>query len=281
MSRGLTPIIVEYPQRSEEWFKARLGNLTSSDVKHIFSYATRSVTKAKLKDADTHYAESEDTLGEDVLQRLREEYPTEYCLQAGIDVTENDTRRNLRRRIVAERIYKIRVEADQYVNEAMKWGVSAEIVARQEYVRLTGNLAEESPMVLHPKLMTGSSRDSTIVDKTTGEIGNGEIKCLTPARHIYDVILANKMPAEFVPQVQHQMWLYDTDWCDFTGWDGRLPLEAGSIVTLIVRIDRDDFYIDYVLEPAVRRFLQECDKDERRFWAIIKGRKNEKSTVQQ
>jgi len=272
MSRGLTPIIVDEPQRSEGWFKARRGHLTSSDVKFIFLYSVRSLTKAKMAEADAYYESAEFHHSAEVLSKLREEYPMEYALQAGIELVESEKRINLRRRIVAERIYRVSVEEDKYKTQAMLWGTVAEAPARMEYVKQTRNIAEESKMALHPTLMTGSSRDSTIVDRETGEIGNGETKCLTPARHIYDLILPDEVPDEFTEQIQHQMWIYDTDWCDFTGWDGRLPLDAKPILTLIKRVPRDEFYIDYVLEPAVIRFLDECDRDERRFWAIIRER---------
>jgi hypothetical protein len=71
-----------------------------------------------------------------------------------------------------------------------------------------------------------------------------------------------EVPDDYFVQMQMEMWLANVDYCDFVGYDSRLP---GKLDVFIKRVKRDDFYIDNVLEPEIIAFLEEVDKDERFF----------------
>jgi hypothetical protein len=66
------------------------------------AYSTR-YTKKQMEEADAFYAENE---GHDpeVIARLKEEYPFEYLVRAGVKLAENKERSDYREKLVAERI---------------------------------------------------------------------------------------------------------------------------------------------------------------------------------
>lgn len=265
-----TPIVVQAPQRSEEWYGARLGNVTASKVDVTMSYY-------KPKPADIAQA-TEVYLANDLPPEFIEELlilsPTEFCVGVGIELQEAADRQTYRETLVSERITKLRSDEDQYVNSAMRWGIVNEMYAKEKYRELTGNIIKDAPLMLHPTLMAGASPDGHVIDIETGEIGNAEVKCLTSRNHLYKVIKADEMPQEYWPQVQMQMFINGRDWCDFIGFDSR-PKQEG-LQLFIKRIPYDEFYIDNVMYPALTRFLDECDYDERKFYAIAKARENRK-----
>jgi hypothetical protein len=263
----LNPIIVDAPQRSREWFQARLGKVTGSKAEVVMSY--RKPTKKHMEEADLFYAEADAQPPE--VERLRKEYPIEYCLRAGVDLLPNLDRTTYKRNLVGERLTGMESEPDMFTSYAMKWGTINEPLALALYQLKSRSIIAPAPLLLHPTLACGASPDSLVTDPATGLLGNVEVKCLETRNHLYEVIVLGKMPKKYIPQVQMQMWTNGRDFCDFVAYDSRLP---DGLKIFIIRVERDDFYIDEVLEPAVRRLLDEVDNDFKRFWAQLtdKGR---------
>lgn len=274
MSEKFNPIIIQAPQLSREWFDARLGNVTGSKVSKTVEYYVP--TKEHMTIAYEFYALNEQPLSEDsdfnetlYLVELATEYPIEFCLKAGVELIPTLSRETYKRQVVAERITGLSADADMFITKAMLWGQVQERYAKEQYKGITGNHLEDAPLMLHPKLLCGASPDGLVIDTETGELGNLEAKCLEPWNHLYKIIRANKMPDEHIAQVQMQMWINGRDWCDFVGYDPRVK---EGLRVFIKRIERDNFYIDEVLVPGITRFLEECDQDERQFYAIMKSR---------
>lgn len=270
MRTNFNPIPVKHPQRSPEWYKAREGNVTGSCAEKVMEYSTRT-TKKQFEEAELLIA-SRDDLDLEVMERLKEEYPIEYLIQAGVDVSENKGRADYREKLVAERITGQGEQERVFATEAMKWGVVMEAEARRYYMATSECIVDEAPYLMHPELMCGASPDGFATDTSTGEVGNLEIKCLLSRNHLYKIIRDGVMPNDYFPQVQMQMWIANLDWCDFVGYDPRVK---NGLRLAIIRIPRDDFYIDHVLEPAVTRFLDECDRDQKQFYAIMHKRLKE------
>jgi len=264
MRETFNPIIVDAPQRSEEWYKARLGNVTGSGEIKTRAWAKK-ITAKQMAAADEYYANAKVQKSEQWIERMRTEYPHEYCLQAQVPLLELEERANYRKDIVGERLTGIRADEDQYVNKAMQWGVVNEWMARDAYKTITGNIVKDAPYMMHPTLLCGASPDGLVIDTTTGELGNVEIKCLIVRNHLYKVIKEEALPMEYFDQVQMQMWITGRAWCDFVAYDSR---QIKDLQVFIKRIERDDFFIENVLVPSVTRFLIECDCDERQFYAI-------------
>lgn len=189
-------------QRSDDWFKARLGKATSSNFK-------------------------------DIVTRTKSGY--------------GSARKNYMAKLVAERLTG--QIAEGFTSQAMQWGIDTEDSARLAYEFRTGATVVEEGFVEHANMLAGASPDGLV-----GNEGLVEIKCPNTATHI-DTIQKNKIPYQYIPQVQGQMWVTGRKWCDFVSYDPRMPEELQLV---IIRIDRDDEYIAN-LGTEVGQFLDELD----------------------
>lgn len=268
MTKRLTPIVVEASQRSSEWFDARLGNVTASMVSATMEYYA--VTKANLNKAVEYYQLNKVSFTDEWLEKMLNEYPVEFCLCAGVELRESAARMNYRRGLVTERITGMPAELAPFISKDMVWGQSLEPEARSMYQLITKNRVQEAPLMLHPELLCGASPDGLVIDVQTGELGNLEIKCLRSANHLYKVMDTGEVPEEYHNQIQMQMWIDGRDWCDFVAYDSRVK---EGLHIFIKRVEYDEFYVDNVMAPSITRFLEECDRDERKFYAIAKQRR--------
>lgn len=151
--------------------------------------------------------------------------------------------------LIVERLTGAKTES--FTNAAMQWGVDQEPLARAEYEIKTGNFVDQVTFVEHPSIeMFGCSPDGLI-----GEDGLVEIKCPNTATHI-DYVMADKVPSNYVPQMQCQLAVTGRKWCDFVSFDPRLP---DGLSMFIVRVERDDEYIEK-MEKEVRKFLDEVNQ---------------------
>lgn len=225
-------------QRSSEWFEQRLGKVTASRVADCMAYYK----------------------------------PTKAEALAGTPLRETDARKRYRQGIVAERLTGQPADPEPYVNYDMKWGIANEAIAKNVYQLTYHQMIEDAPFVQHETLMCGASPDGYVIDKTTGELGLVEIKCLRSANHLYKAIMTQEVPTEHIPQIQMQMWVTGGAWCDFIAFDSRVP---DGLKIFVKRVERDDEYIT-MLEKEVRKFLGECDNDFKHFWANVtnKGENN-------
>jgi len=128
-----------------------------------------------------------------------------------------------------------------YQNDHTERGHEQEAEARDRYAFITD--LEPQPMGFIKNHGVGCSPDSLI-----GDDGMLEIK--TKLAHIQlDVLLAGKMPAAHLAQVQGQLWVACRKWCDFVSYCPRLPLFK-------IRVFRDELYIDGIAK-AVDLFERE------------------------
>jgi putative phage-type endonuclease len=197
----VTFIVHDAPQRSPEWFAARLGRLTGTAAKDMLSKPTT----------------------------------------AGYQ--------NLVIRLVTERLTG-EPQDDPFSNEAMEWGVAHEDEARIAYEMATGLNVKESGFLAHDALMAGCSLDGHVGDYE----GIVEIKCpFKTARHI--TTLRGGVPSEYLPQINHNLWMSGADWCDYVSYDPRLP---ERLRLSIHRVDREG-WVTY--EEKVRTFLAAVDTE--------------------
>ncbi len=157
------------------------------------------------------------------------------------------SRKNYAAEIVAFRLTGWREET--FTTKAMQWGIDNEPVARLNYMLMTGNEVEETGLWVHDEIMAGASPDGFV-----GEDGCLEIKCPNTATHL-ETLLRQKVPFQYLHQVQGQMWITGRKWCDFISFDPRLPEYAQMV---IIRVDRDEALIEK-LQEEVLDFLEEVD----------------------
>ena len=195
--------IIDFPQGTVEWLKARAGLVTASRIADV-------VAKTKTG--------------------------------------ESASRANYRAQIVAERLSGQPQES--YTNDAMRWGIDTEPLARSAYEAHTGDFVEQIGLVLHPEIeWAGASPD--------GLAGAGllEIKCPNTATHI-DYLLNKVPPTKYRPQMAWQCACTDREWVDFVSFDPRLPEKHQLFV---VRYVPEKDYIKE-LEGEVKRFLDEVNE---------------------
>ena len=255
------PLIVNAPQRSEQWFAARLGNVTASSVEVVSSYSKPTAAQMKLA-LEIH---NDNGIDPEYIDEMMEKYPVEFCLEAGIELSESVARETYRESLVAERITKMPADQDKFISPEMRWGQALEREARHWYAMNNNVQVSEAPLYLHRLYYCGASPDGDVIDMETGELGVAEIKCLKSHNHLYKIIRDAKMPDDYFWQVQMQMWITGRAWCDFVGYDSRV---GDGLKAFVIRVKRDDFFLKNVFEPMLLRFLEECDHDEKVFYAI-------------
>lgn len=142
-------------------------------------------------------------------------------------------------------------QGDNFQSGAMLWGTETEPLARAAYEAHSGNLVEETGLVLHDTIANaGASPDGLI-----GDDGLVEIKCPNTATHI-DTLLSGTVPSKYITQMQWQITCTGRQWCDFVSYDPRMP---DAMQLFVTRIYRDhDMIIE--LEREVEKFLAELDE---------------------
>jgi predicted phage-related endonuclease len=150
--------------------------------------------------------------------------------------------------LCCERLTGCAVET--YKNGYMERGNEDEEAARDCYSFTTGNTVDQVAFIRHPTIeRAGCSPDGTI-----GDDGLVEIKRKIPALHI-DYIFKDRVPPEYVKQIQFQLACTGRLWCDFASYCPEMPEEMQLFVK---RMDRDDTMISE-MEAAVVAFNQSVE----------------------
>lgn len=162
------------------------------------------------------------------------------------------TRMAYRDQLVAERLTGEPCE-DGFVSEAMARGSAEEPYSRAAYEALTGYMVDEVAFVEHPRLRAGCSPDGLVKDHD-GSLGGIEMKNPISKTHM-GYVIADTVPAKYIPQMQWAMACTGRQWWDFVSYDARLPLPVRLFVK---RLKRDDEWIK-ATEAEVEKFLAEVD----------------------
>lgn len=85
-------------------------------------------------------------------------------------------------------------------------------------------------------------------DRLIGKDGQLEVKTKLP-HLLIEILEQNKLPEEFIPQVQGQLWVTGRKWCDFIAFWPKMP-------TFKVRVCRDEAKIREI-ERDVKQFNKE------------------------
>lgn len=158
------------------------------------------------------------------------------------------TRYKYKVRIVAERLTGTPPES--YSNAAMEWGIEQEQFACIAYEEKQNVLVDKTGFWLHPEIKwLGVSPDRLV-----GDNGLVEVKCPNTTTHL-DYIFAGKIPAEYMKQIQCQLWVTGREWCDFISFDPRLPQRNQLF---IIRANRDEELIKE-MEAETLKFLDEVE----------------------
>ena len=152
--------------------------------------------------------------------------------------------------LVAERLSGSQ-PMDGFMSAAMKWGRDQEEVACASYAIMYDAEPTKVGFVLHPTLDDAGASPDRIV----GERGCMQVKCPNTICQI-DWLLGGSIEGKYIKQMQWEMLCAEREWCDFVGFDPRLPPELQLYVK---RIPRDDKMIAD-LEREVKIFLNDVSE---------------------
>ena len=140
---------------------------------------------------------------------------------------------------------------EPFTTKSIEWGLEQEPFARARHEAEQNIFVEQCGYILHPTIAkSGASPDGLI-----GNEGVLEIKCPDTKTH-FEYLIAEKVPAAYIPQMTWQIICTGRKWADFVSYDSRAPQGL------------DYFYIRYTpeegymlqLEEEVKTFLKEVDE---------------------
>jgi hypothetical protein len=147
--------------------------------------------------------------------------------------------------IVAERLTGR--SAEHYVTPYMEAGIENEPLARAAYEIQTGFDVLPGNFAIHPQIKWfGASADALANE------GLAEFKCLKVENHL-EILAADAIPLEFIPQMIGEMACYERPWNDFVSYGAGLPRQLQLYVK---RLYRDDAIIAQ-FEEEVLAFLED------------------------
>lgn len=161
---------------------------------------------------------------------------------------ESTTRYKYKMRLVAERLTGL--AQDSYSNSAMDWGREQEQFAASAYEVSRGTLLDKTGFWIHPEIEWLGVSPDRLVDSD----GLVEIKCPNTSTHL-QYRLDNRVPPEYVKQIQCQLFVTGRQWCDFVSFDPRVTKRNQLFVC---RMDRDEELIAEIRAEVVT-FLVEVD----------------------
>lgn len=149
---------------------------------------------------------------------------------------ESYQRRDLRIRLALERMTGQPQDEDSWQSDAMRRGVEREADARLAYEAETGTLVEQAGFLSLNAHMAGTSLDGYVEDFA----GIVELKCPKSATHIGYLRQATpEIPAEYLPQIKHHLWVTGAQWADFVSFDDRLPEHLRLVIYRVMRDQLD------------------------------------------
>ena len=215
-------ILNELEQGTEEWHEARRGLVTASVVGSLITVGPPSAQSvacptcnAKPDNPCMSNARKEPT----PIKSIHEGRTNAAASRPPVySVADNETSRNLTALLVAERISGWTEET--FTNYDMMRGVLHEPYARDRYAEVNCVTVEQVGFMRRDEKgwQLGASPDGLI-----GDDGGLEIKCPRAKTHIRTII-ADEVPAQYVPQIQACLLVSGRKWWDFVSFCGGLPL---------------------------------------------------------
>ena len=175
-------------------------------------------------------------------------------------------------RVAVEQIYGETTE-DVYQTWEMRRGTELEPVARICYEAKTGNLAQESGIVLTDDGVFGYSTDGFVDDD-----GLIEIKCPNAARKIVEMWETSNLD-EYMHQIQFGLWITSRKWCDFILYAPQLERVGKHL--FVKRVERDEDFIERMEAQLVKFFWRvQGHVDKLGGTAIVESEKAAKEAIE-
>lgn len=171
---------------------------------------------------------------------------------ATIKSGEAAARRDLRTRLVVERLTGQSQEEGGFVSKDMQRGSDLEGDAIAAYELASENMVQPVGFLAHLELPAGCSPDGQVSDYA----GIVEVKCPKSATHL-GYLRSGKVPTAYLYQITHNIWISGAAWCDFISYAPQMP---EGLQLFVRRVGRAEVDIS-AYELAVRLFLGEVDRE--------------------
>ena len=143
-------------------------------------------------------------------------------------------------------------EGNDFTSKEMEWGTAQEPFSRMAYETATGLMVHEAGFLYLSHIKAGCSLDGFVED--AGRRGIWESKSPKSKTHL-GYLEAGVVPAQYIPQIEHNMWITGAQFCDFQSFDPRFP---EKLQRFCIRYERDESRIT-AHAAAVKVFLGEVD----------------------
>ena len=188
---------------------------------------------------------------------LRAGLVTGSCAQAILQQRKRGSgelaiRRDLRHRLVCERLTGRSLDRTFRPSESMEHGIDAEPDAVAAYEVFSGRAVDRIGFIKHNVIKAGCSPDG-IVGAFEGAL---ECKCPDSTTHL-EYLKAKVLPEEYFGQVVHTLWLTGAQWVDFVSFDPRF---SGPLRLFVKRVHRAEIDVA-AYELALTLFLSEVDAE--------------------
>ena len=170
---------------------------------------------------------------------------------ATIKSGEAAARRDYRTQLVCE-LLTGQPQEDGYTSVDMQRGLDLEAEAFAAYEMQTGRMASRVGFLRHTEWRAGASPDGVIGDFD----GLIELKVPKSATHL-KYLRAGVVPADYMPQLTHQLWISGAPYVDFVSYDPRWP---AKFQVFIARLHRDEAAIAEYERKALA-FLAEVERE--------------------
>jgi hypothetical protein len=215
-------ILHDLEQGTEEWATARRGIVTASTVGRLVTYGPPDAVSVACPTCEARPTQPclSVAKGKDP-KPIKSVHPARTEHAAGrapvFDVAANETSRGLTMTLVAERLSGF--TEDVPMNGDMWRGTLSEPFARDEYGRHFAPVKQVGFMVRTEADWTlGYSPDGLV-----GDDGLLEIKSPRAKTHV-QTVLADEVPAYYMPQLQAGLLVSGRKWCDFVSYVGGMHM---------------------------------------------------------
>lgn len=227
-------------QGTEEWFDARRGIVTASVVGQLITVGPPAAVSVACPTCNARPASPCVSAAKKVptpIKSLHEARTAAAATRPPVyEVADNETSRNLTLLLAAERVAGW--TEDTFMTGDMIRGVESEPFAREVYAENFGEVTEIGFMRREVDGATlGYSPDGLV-----GDDGLIEIKSPRAKTHL-QTILADEVPAQYVPQLQAGLLVSGRKWIDFVSFVGGLPLYRK-------RVEPDPAWFDVITEAV-------------------------------
>lgn len=216
--------LTEYPdviQRSPEWFELRCGLVTASTIGALITLDAPDPTTVTCPTCAVKSGPCI-SIARKRPTPLKNVHPTRTVAAShkppALKVADNDTSRGLIHTLAAERIR--RMGEDLPTTSDMWRGIDSEPYAREAYERHAGVEVVEIGFQIRE---VDGARLGYSPDGLVGTDGLIEIKAPRAKTHIA-TILADEVPAQYMPQLQAALFVSGRAWIDFVSFSGGLHL---------------------------------------------------------